>query len=87
MPTLATTSPSTTIPLPTTTHLEWVSKAAAQGKHILCEKPVGCSTAELVEMLRIAKEANMVYISNRCIKQDYQLIFEKRHPVFPVLKN
>jgi predicted dehydrogenase len=50
------------IPLPTTTHLEWVSKAAAQGKHILCEKPVGCSTAELVEMLRIAKEANIVFM-------------------------
>ena len=39
------------------------------------------------EAKKIAEDADMKFVSNRCIKQDYQLIFEKRHPVFPVLKN
>ena len=28
------------IPLPTSMHLDWVKKVAAQGKHILLEKPI-----------------------------------------------
>ena len=36
---------------------------------------------------KIALDAKMKYISNRCIKQDYQNIFQKLNPVFPVLKN
>lgn len=28
------------IPLPTALHVEWVTKAAAKGKHILLEKPI-----------------------------------------------
>jgi predicted dehydrogenase len=35
------------LPLPTALHLEWVSLAAAAGKHILCEKPVAVDPAEL----------------------------------------
>ena len=34
----------------------------------------------------IAKKANIHYIANRCIKQEYQKIFEKMSPVFPALK-
>ena len=34
----------------------------------------------------IAKKANIHYIANRCIKQEYQKLFEKTNPVFPVLK-
>ena len=34
----------------------------------------------------IAKKANIHYIANRCIKQEYQKLFEKMNPVFPVLK-
>ena len=36
---------------------------------------------------KIADKANMKFISNRCIKQEYQRIFLKSYPVFPVLKN
>jgi len=36
---------------------------------------------------KIAKEANMKYISNKCIKQEYQRLFLKSNPVFPVLKD
>ena len=36
---------------------------------------------------KIANDAKTKYISNRCIKQDYQNIFQKVNPVFPALKN
>ena len=39
------------------------------------------------EALGIAKEANIKYISNKCIKQEYQRLFLKSNPVFPVLKD
>ena len=35
---------------------------------------------------KIALENNMNYFENLCIKQEYQKIFEKMNPVFPVLK-
>ena len=35
---------------------------------------------------KIANDAKIKYISNRCIKQDYQNIFQKVNPVFPALK-
>ena len=34
----------------------------------------------------IVKLANITYIANRCIKQEYQKLFLKMSPVFPVLK-
>ena len=37
------------------------------------------------EAEEIAKSANITYIANRCIKQDYQRLFLKTSPVFPVL--
>ena len=36
---------------------------------------------------KIALDAKMKYISKRCIKQDYQNIFQKVNPVFPALKS
>jgi len=39
------------------------------------------------EAEKIANQANIKFISNRCIKQEYQRIFLKSNPVFPVLKN
>ena len=38
------------------------------------------------EAEKIANKANIQYIANRCIKQEYQKLFEKMSPVFPVLK-
>ena len=35
----------------------------------------------------IAIKENIKYVSNRCIKQEYQKIFQKSNPVFPALKN
>ena len=39
------------------------------------------------EAEKIAENAKIQYISNRCIKQEYQRLFQKANPVFPVLKN
>ena len=39
------------------------------------------------EAKKIAQDANIKYISNKCIKQEYQRLFLKSNPVFPVLKN
>jgi len=39
------------LPLPTGLRKEWVLRAAAAGKHILCEKPCGIGVAELEEMI------------------------------------
>ena len=39
------------------------------------------------EAEKIVKDANIKYISNKCIKQEYQRLFLKSNPVFPVLKN
>ena len=35
----------------------------------------------------IADKENIEFISNRCIKQEYQKLFQKSNPVFPVLKD
>ncbi len=39
------------------------------------------------EAKKIAENANIQYVSNKCIKQEYQKIFQKANPVYPVLKN
>ena len=39
------------------------------------------------EAEKIANEENITFISNKCIKQEYQRLFLKSNPVFPVLKN
>ena len=38
------------------------------------------------EAQRITETANMIYISNKCIKQEYQRLFLKITPVFPAIK-
>ena len=35
----------------------------------------------------IAEDAEVQYIENKCIKQEYQRLFQKSNPVFPVLKS
>ena len=38
------------------------------------------------EAQKITETGNMIYISNKCIKQEYQRLFLKITPVFPALK-
>ena len=39
------------------------------------------------ETKKIAQGSDIEYIANKCIKQEYQKLFLKTNPVFPVLKN
>ena len=40
-----------------------------------------------IDAKKISENSNIYYISDKCIKQEYQKLFEKSHPVFPVLRN
>ena len=44
------------IPLPNTLHAEWTKRAAQAGKHVLCEKPIAMSPAELAEVEAVCRE-------------------------------
>jgi xylose dehydrogenase (NAD/NADP) len=47
-------------PLPNTMHAEWTIKAAAAGKHVLCEKPIVTTLAELDRVAAAAKQYGVV---------------------------
>jgi predicted dehydrogenase len=44
------------IPLPNHLHVPWSIKALDAGKHVLCEKPIGLTTAEAQQLLDAAKK-------------------------------
>ena len=39
------------------------------------------------EAQKIIEKENIIYVANKCIKQEYQKLFLKMSPVFPALKN
>jgi predicted dehydrogenase len=56
------------IPLPNSLHHEWVIKAAEAGKHILCEKPLALTVAEVDDMIAAA-QANGVTLLEAVVYQ------------------
>jgi predicted dehydrogenase len=50
------------IPLPTGLRKEWVLRAAAAGKHVICEKPCGVSFADVREMTDACKKNRVQFM-------------------------
>src|SRR5438445_4225464 len=50
------------IPLPTGLRKEWVLRAAAAHKHIVCEKPCAVSVADLREMLEACRRQQVQFV-------------------------
>ncbi|HEX4983046.1 MAG TPA: Gfo/Idh/MocA family oxidoreductase [Ilumatobacteraceae bacterium] len=48
------------IPLPNHLHAEWTLRAAAAGKHVLCEKPLALTAAEAAGMVEGCRAAGVV---------------------------
>ena len=47
------------IPLPNSLHYEWVLKAVAKKKHVLCEKPMANSVQECEQMIKASQTNNV----------------------------
>jgi predicted dehydrogenase len=50
------------IPLPNHLHAEWTLRAAAAGKHVLCEKPLALSAVQATEMIEGCRAAGVVFM-------------------------
>src|SRR5579859_63597 len=48
------------IPLPNGLHAEWTMRAAAAGKHVLCEKPLGATEDEVRRMITASQQAGVL---------------------------
>lgn len=61
------------IPLPNGLHAEWVGRCLEAGKHVLCEKSLGCTRVEVRRMVELAKARNLFLMEN------FQFRFHSQH--------
>ncbi|HAD60563.1 MAG TPA: oxidoreductase [Planctomycetaceae bacterium] len=50
------------IPLPPSMHREWTERAAAAGKHVLCEKPVSANPGDTAAILDCCRANDVVFL-------------------------
>lgn len=68
------------IPLPNSLHCEWVVKTAEKKKHILCEKPLGCTPEEVLKMKDACRKNGVIlmeafaYRYNNVIRKAKELV-------------
>lgn len=48
------------IPLPNHLHVEWTTRAAEAGKHVLCEKPIGLVAADAEQLLAVRNRTGVL---------------------------
>lgn len=65
------------IPLPTALRKEWVLRAAAAGKHVLCEKPCAIHAADLEEMIACCRANGVLFMDGVMFMHD---------PRYPLLR-
>ena len=58
------------IPLPTGLRKEWVVRAAAAGKHVICEEPCGVGFADVREMTDACKKNRVQFMDGVMFMQD-----------------
>ncbi len=72
------------LPLPTGLRKEWVLRAAAAGKHVLCEKPCGLSAADVREMIDACKKHRVqfmdgvMFMHNRRLERLRQVLDDRK---------
>ena len=50
------------IPLPPSLHLEWTTRAAKAGKHVLVEKPMAANAADTEQMIAVCRQHDVVLL-------------------------
>jgi len=67
------------IPLPNHLHVPWSIKALQAGKHALCEKPIGLSSAEAEQLLQVSQQYPKLKIM--------EAFMYRFHPQWQAVKN
>ena len=66
------------IPLPNHLHVEWCAKAMQAGKHVLCEKPIALTAAELEPLITIRDR------TSRLIEEAFAI---RNHPQWKAMRD
>ncbi|MDD9982852.1 MAG: Gfo/Idh/MocA family oxidoreductase [Gammaproteobacteria bacterium] len=64
-------------PLPNHLHVEWSIRALEAGKHVLCEKPIACSAAEVAPLIE-ARDRTGLLVEEAVMVRDHPQWFRVR---------